>query len=270
MRAPAAVRGLPLAGCRVVVTRSREQAPALVERLQARGGRARVVPAIRFQPPEDPAPLAGAARRICTYDWVVLTSANGVAALARALEGTGAGVGELQRVPVAAIGPGTAAALRARGITPALVPPVYEGEALARALLETGVRPGSRVLVARAAEAREELPQLLRAAGVVVEVVAAYRTCPDRASLPLLHEVAREGCDVVSFASAGTASAFATLLQEAGLSLASLGSPRIACIGPITAARVARLGWPVAAVAGTYTVEGLVQAVTEAWTGRSG
>ena len=124
----------------VLVTRSWEQAQELARRLEAEGARALLFPTIAIRPPASPQALAEALKALDRYRWLVLTSPNGVEAVRRALEGMGRDGAALRRVQVAAVGPGTAEALRAWGVEPDLVPARFETEALAEALVDRGWR----------------------------------------------------------------------------------------------------------------------------------
>jgi hydroxymethylbilane synthase len=242
-------RGGPLSGWRIMVTRADGQAAALTQALEASGADTIACPVISIAPiPVDPKALEA----LPTYDWLVLTSANGVDRLvellhqdARALPG---------HIKVAAIGPETAARAKAAGMTPTLVPDRFVAEDLAAALM-AAMAPGARVLLARAAGAREILPEALRAHGAIVDVLETYRALPPpglRARLaPSL-----SGVDVVTFTSSSTVRAFVDAL-EAPLP----DRITVACIGPITAQTARDLGLRVDIIAQEYTTRGLVEAI---------
>ncbi len=252
----------PLLGWRVAVTRAREQAPALARRLRAVGAAPLVVPTIELHPPADLGPLDRAAREASRYDWVALTSANGVASFFAALDRQGLDARALGGVRVAAIGPGTAEALRERGVRADLVPGEYRGEALAEALLGASERP-PRVLLPRAAVARDVFPDAIRAAGGEVDVVTAYvARRPDASTADRLRAWLAEGSvDVITLTASSTVTHLLELLGDdarerlAGVTLAS--------IGPITTATAERAGLTVAVTASTYTLEGLVDALEQ-------
>src|SRR5215470_12855382 len=176
------VKALPLHGRRILVTRASEQAEAFSERLRALGAIPVEFATIRIVPPEDWEPLDDALRRLCGagwYDWLVFTSVNGVRTCLERLRSLG--YPAPGNVRTAAIGPATAAALAHYGITADLVPGEYIAESVAAALIDDAQRrnqplAGKRVLLARAAEARNVLVSELQGAGAVVDVVAAYRT----------------------------------------------------------------------------------------------
>ncbi|MEW6278075.1 MAG: uroporphyrinogen-III synthase, partial [Candidatus Eremiobacterota bacterium] len=183
------------------------------------------------------------------YDWVVFTSPQGVTAF---LEG---GV-ELGSARVACIGPSTAEALAPFGRRPDVIPKSYVAEGLLQAL-EGHPMEGRRVLIPRAAEAREVLPETLRERGARVDVVPAYRTVPER-DLP--EALLRERVDAVTFTASSTVKGFHTLL---GGRRPSADFPAVA-IGPVTAGTCRELGFPVLAMAENHTVEGLVEALVGA------
>ncbi len=244
--------GRPLFGRRVVVTRARAQASALAGRLRELGADVIETPTIAIAGPADGGAALGAAlARVASYDWLVLTSPNGVARTfdlvpdARALAG----------VSVAAVGTGTAEALAERRIVADLVPPRF----VAEGLLDVFPAPpaaGGRVLLAVAAGARPVLPDRLRAAGWEVDVVTAYRTVP---VVPDAHALARVAeADAVTFTSSSTVTNFCDAIGDARV------PPVVASIGPVTSATALERGLTVSAEADPHTIDGLVAAVVAA------
>ncbi|MBO0748685.1 MAG: uroporphyrinogen-III C-methyltransferase [Acidimicrobiaceae bacterium] len=238
----------PLFGRRVVVTRAREEASGLSDRLRALGAEPVELPTIRIAPPADGgAALTRAAARLSAggYEWVAFTSANAVAPLLdRVHDARSFGT-----TRIAAVGPGTAAALKARGLVADLVPE----RAVAEGLLEAWPAPrGGRrgVLLPRAAVARDVLPDGLAAAGWEVEIVEAYRNEPERPDPDALSEV--RVADAICFTSASTVENFLAVARPESL------PPVVVCIGPVAAARAEKAGIKVAAVADPHTLEGLV------------
>ena len=229
--------GRPLFGRRVVVTRARAQASTLVEKLRALGAETVELPTIE---------IVGEALQgllPSTYDWVAFTSVN-------AVERVFAGVRDARAfgaAQVAAVGPGTAAALAMRGLVADLVPE----SAVAEALVEAFPAGAGRVLLPQAAAARPVLADGLRAKGWTVDVVEAYRTVPARPSDDALAAAAK--ADAIAFTSSSTVTSW--------LALGTTLPPVVACIGPVTAATAAEHGVPVAVVAGEHTVDGLVDAL---------
>ncbi len=242
---------LPLSGVRVVVTRARAQAGELSDLLRRRGAEPIEIPVIRIVDPDDGGhAMRAALDELTSYDWAVFTSPNGAE---RVCAEPGAVAG-LRSLSVAAIGPGTATALAAHGIAADLVPDRYVAEGLLAAF-PAPPRGGGRVLVARAAEAREVLPEGLRAAGWSVDVVPAYRTVPAEVSQEQRRRVAE--ADVVTFTSSSTVRHFVDLVGPAAV-------PRlVACIGPVTAATARELGLAVAVEATEHTMDGLVGALSD-------
>jgi uroporphyrinogen III methyltransferase/synthase len=234
--------GGPLAGRTIAVTRAREQASGLAARLQALGARVVLAPAIRTEPLDARLPDLGG------FDLLCLTSPTGAVRLlalvrdARALAGP----------QIAAIGPGTAAALRSGGIEPDVVPERSNAEGLVDALEGVDVR---RALIARAEEGREVLPDALRARGAEVELLALYRTIAE--PLSDTERAAALEADLLVFASSSAVRAFH---DAAG----TLAGPRIASIGPATSATIRDLGGAVAIEAAEHTPDGLIGAILEA------
>ncbi|HEX8803881.1 MAG TPA: uroporphyrinogen-III synthase, partial [Acidimicrobiales bacterium] len=243
----------PLFGRRVVVTRARAQAGELVERLAALGAATVEVPAIEVHDPADGgAALAAAVERLGRYDWVVVTSPNGARRLLDAVRAAGRDARALGGVRLAAIGPGTAEVLAAGNLVPDLVPPDFVAESLVAAF-----PPGpGRVLLARAAVARDALPEGLRAAGWDVDVVEAYRTAP----VPLTDEQAEAlaAAEVVTFTSSSTVTNLLRAIGDRPM------PPVVAAIGPVTAATARAHGLSVDVEAPVHTIDGLVDALV-AW-----
>jgi uroporphyrinogen III methyltransferase/synthase len=253
----------PLFGRRIVVTRAREQASELVARLSALGAATVEVPAIAIAEPSDGgAALAAAVDRLAAdaYGWLVLTSPNGARRLLAALRGAGRDARALGGVAIAAIGPGTAEVLADANLVADLVPPRFVAESLLEAFPAPGGAgaggPGDRVLLVRAAVARDVLPEGLAARGWHVDVVEAYRTEP----VPLddAAAAALAAAEVVTFTSSSTVTNF---LATAG---AGAVPPVVAAIGPVTAATARDHGLTVAVEAEVHSIDGLVDALC-AW-----
>jgi uroporphyrinogen III methyltransferase/synthase len=245
----------PLFGRRVLVTRTRRQASQLASALRASGAEPLEVPVIEVTDPLDGGvALRAAAERLGEFEWVVVTSPNGADRLLGAVEAVGGDARSFGRARVAAIGPGTAKALRAGGIRADLVPERYVAESLLDAL---GSPDGlGTVLLARAEVARDVLPDGLSAAGWTVEVVDAYRTVPATVSEAERASVA--AADIVTFTSSSTVERFVEAFGAAAV------PPVVACIGPVTAATARSLGVPVTVEAEVHTIDGLVSALA-AW-----
>ncbi|MGH9024431.1 MAG: uroporphyrinogen-III synthase [Acidimicrobiia bacterium] len=247
---------LALAGRRVVVTRARPQAGELRLALEALGAEVVELPVIEI------AATAFEVPPLTPFEWVVFTSRNGVEAFVEALRAAEIDVAEVSRRGVAAIGPGTAAALADAGIRPTLVPATFVAEALVEAFPEApsggGSSPSPRVLIARASEARDVLPEGLRRKGWELEVLSVYRTVLGRPDDQALAAVRAGAVDALTFTSSSTVRNFLSFVGEL-----PTPQPPAFCIGPITAATATELGISVAAVAPERTIAGLVETVVK-------
>jgi uroporphyrinogen III methyltransferase / synthase len=248
----------PLSGRRVVVTRARPQAGAFTRALEAVGAAVVEFPTIEIAPPESYARLDAAIAKLDSYDWIIFTSVNGVdyfaarlAQLRRALNG---------RIHAAAIGPETAKAVESLGVAPEVVPEEYRAEAILGKLRPEAMR-GQKVLVPRAAEARDVLIRTLREWGAEVDVVEAYRTiAPASDPAPLRGMLLGGEVDAVTFTSSSTVRNFQTIFAGEDLKRLLLRSV-VACIGPITQSTAEEIGMRVDVVATEYTIGGLTQAL---------
>jgi uroporphyrinogen III methyltransferase / synthase len=249
----------------VVVTRPRGQAAALADPLAELGAEVRLVPTISIEPTGLNDEIRAAADAVGQYDLVVFTSANAVREFAARVRECGGTVRSLGGAPVAVVGPATAAAAREAGVEPALMAEEFVAEGLLAALDERHVAlAGARVLLPRAAEARDVLPQTLRARGATVDVLTVYETRPVAALA--VSAVRLETADFITFTSGSAARRFAELMGDdstgAGQTLAErLAGTRLCSIGPQTSAALTELGLPVAVEAEPHTTEGLVQAI---------
>jgi len=244
----------PLFGKRVLVTRPAGQADDFAARLWELGAEPVFAPTIAIGSPDDPMAVKRAIASVREYAWIVFTSRNGVDVFFDGLNEIGRDVRVLGDVKIAAIGPRTAEALARRYVRVDFVPETYVNEAVAEGLLER-TRPGDRVLLFRAQEARDVVPSALRAAGRVVDDVAAYATHtiddPDFAT-----KVA--GADILTFTSSSTVNGFVANIPDVR---AAIAGKTIACIGPITAATAREAGMQVDVIADTFTVDGLIGAL---------
>jgi len=245
----------PLAGLAVAVTRARAQASALADRLRELGAAVVEAPAIRI------VPLDGATPDLRRYDLVCLTSPNGVRLLFDRLLGAGLDARALAGVRVAAIGPGTAAALRSYGVVADVVPPErFVAEGLVEALAPV---PVTRALIARAAEARDVLVDALRGRGADVDVLALYETVAEPLSEAQVRAVA--AADYVTFTSSSTVR---FLLQSLGADGAVLRG-RLVSIGPVTSEALRERGLEPDVEAGRHDIDGLVEALVADHAGRN-
>jgi uroporphyrinogen III methyltransferase/synthase len=236
----------PLAGVTVAVTRARAQASGLAARLRGLGADAVEAPAIRIAAIDGPAPA------VDTYDLICLTSPNGVRMLFDRLAAAGRDARSLAGARVAAIGPGTAGALREHGVIADIVPERFVAEGLVEALADV---PVSRALVARAVDARDVLPDALRERGAEVDVVALYETLAE--PFDDGQRVAVAGADYVTFTSSSTVKFFFQALDGAELS----ERVRLASIGPVTSDALRERGLEPDVEAGRHDIDGLVDAL---------
>jgi uroporphyrinogen III methyltransferase/synthase len=254
----------PLFGRRIVVTRAREQASEFADQLRLLGANVLEFPTIGLRPPDDWAPLDAAIARLAEYDWLAFTSVNGVKFFFERLWEKGRDVRALGRAKLAAIGPKTAAALTGRGLRVDLTPTEFRGEALAAAFGEVA---GVRVLIPRAIEAREALPDELTKRGAKVDVVPAYRTDPGVFDAPALRDALASGkVDAVTFTASSTVRNFATAFGP-GEAAQLTKNCVVACIGPVTADTARELGLTPTFVCETYTLDALTNRLLDHFKG---
>jgi uroporphyrinogen III methyltransferase/synthase len=259
--------GLPLFGRRVLVTRSREQAPALAAALRRAGAEPVVVPLLELAPPAEPGELDGALAELAAYDALLFTSGNAVRAFAARAAERGVSLRGLA-ARVYCVGPGTAEAARAAGLEVHGVPERrFDAEGLLEHVARELPPSGRRFLLPRAEEARETLPEGLRAAGARVDAVTVYRTIAAPADAPALRERLRHGeLDALTFTSPSAAKHFAALL-DAGSREAARRCV-VAAIGPVTAEALRNLGLAADCVAERPDDACLVEALAGALAGR--
>jgi len=254
--------GRPLFGQRVINTRPEDQAAPLSARLTEFGAEMLEAPTVRTVPPDDWSCVDAALRRLNEYDWLVLTSANGVDAMIDRLRALSLDGRALSGVRIAAIGPVTAARLEAHFITADLQPEVFVGEALAQAIVSTGSVSGQRILLLRSDIAREQLPHDLTAAGAQCDDVAVYRTvAPPDLPARVIERLERREVEWITFTSPSTIRNFLDLLGAERRSL--LEGVRVASIGPITSKALEAVSLAPTVEAVTHTVEGLVDAIVK-------
>jgi uroporphyrinogen III methyltransferase/synthase len=245
----------PLHGRRIVVTRARAQSSGLAATLRGLGAEIIELPAIRIEPRIESDEVRRAIGAIDTYALICLTSPNGARLLFEALEAAGLDARALAGATVAAIGPGTAAALAERGIAADIVPKRFVAEALVEAL-ETVEVDGRTVLIARAAEARDVLPEALRERGGKIDVVALYETVRED---PAPEDVeAAQSADYITFTSSSTVR---NLVETLGDRFPK--TPRVVSIGPITSESARAVGLEVDIEAERHDVDGLLEALLE-------
>jgi uroporphyrinogen III methyltransferase / synthase len=245
----------PLHGRRVVVTRARAQASGLAAILHNLGAEVVELPAIRIEPRIESEEVRVAAAAIGIYELVCLTSPNGVRLLFEAIAAADLDSRALAGVTVAAIGPGTARALAKRGVVADVVPECFVAEGLIEALGDVEVE-GSRVLVARAADARDVLPEYFEQRGAEVDVVSLYETVREQPDTEAIE--AAQPADYVTFTSSSTV----TNLTEA-LGERFPANARIVSIGPVTSEAAREAGLSVDVEAERHDIDGLLTALLE-------
>ena len=249
---------LPLAGRRVLVTRSVHQAGKLSEGLRALGAIPVEVPVLEICPAENMAALDAGLAGLRQYDWLILTSANTVRALAnRALE-LGLELFNSRNPKVAAVGEATAEAARQAGFTVAFVPESYVAESLLDGLV--GEVAGAKILLTRAAVARDVIPDALRTAGSTVDVVDAYRNVMPEAAPEQLRRALAGGIDVATFTSSSSVTHLEAAAKTAGIGWPFQGVTAVS-IGPITSETLREKGWEPAVEANPSDIPGLIAAV---------
>lgn len=253
----------PLFGKKILVTRSRAQASKLTHQLEELGAECIEAPAISLKAPADAyRALDKALGDIDKYNWLIFTSTNGVEYFWQRLEKMGKDARALASAKLCAIGSATAEALKQRGLIADVVPDRYQAEGIIDALKDT-IKPGIRVLIPRAAQAREILPEALRKAGAEVDVVPAYETAIGEGnSEEIRQELQKGNIDAITFTSSSTVTNF---LQLLGGDASLLNKAKLCAIGPITAETIRKNGLPVSAEATEYTIDGLVEALKEAF-----
>ncbi len=248
----------PFFGKTVLVTRAREQASKLTAALEGLGAKCLEVPAIRLAEPEDGyQAVDDAIARLGDFDWLIFTSVNGVGRFFERMEHQGKDARSLGRARIAAIGAATADALKSHGILADVVPREYRAEGILESL-QGKIKTGQKILLPRAQEAREILPEKLRELGVVTEVAPVYRTVAAEVDGEMLRQKFAQGeIDYVTFTSSSTVT---NLLKIIG-SPEALRGAKAACIGPVTAETCRKSGIEPDIVAEEYTIDGLVQAM---------
>ena len=253
----------PLFGRTVVVTRAREQASESAALFARMGARVIQFPTIKINPLADYAELDEAVGNLSRYGWLVFTSVNGVRFFRERLAALNLDARALHGVKVAAIGPATAKAVESMGIRADLVPSSYVAEGVAQAMLELGMK-GERVLLPRAKEAREVLPEALRAAGAVVDVITTYENVPSEENRDaVIAALENDELDCITFGSSSTVRNFLasipleTLKKHPGV--------RFAAIGPVTAETMRRMGLTPDILPENFTIPALADAVCAAF-----
>jgi len=256
----------PILGKRIIVTRARAQASDLVRRLTQLGAECIQCPTIEVAPPESWQALDDAIARLKDFDWIAFTSVNGVQFFFERLFANRLDTRALGHLRTAAIGPATAQAMRRFGLQADILPETYQAESVVEAFSQYPMH-GRSVLLPRAAQAREILPEELRRKGATVEEVAAYRTVAPAGKFDTVIENLNTGAiDVVTFTSSSTVRNFVALLPT-DRAASIIGKAVVACIGPITADTARAMGLRVDVVAEAFTIEGLCAAISQFYSG---
>jgi len=258
----------PLSGVRILVGRARHQAGALSGELRKLGATVLEIPFIEIRKPSSFKPLDSALQNLASYDWLILTSANGVEAMWERMAKLRLPRKDLGNLHIAAIGPATRKAIEQRGVKVDVVPKEYVAESVVRSLRRRV--KGKRVLLVRAKVARDVIPHELRKAGAQVDVVEAYETVVPESSRMRLQAALRnpkQRPDVITFTSSSTVRNFVALLGSRGRvarAHTDLDAILLASIGPVTSATLRELGLRVGVAAKEFTIPGLVQAIRHA------
>jgi len=265
----------PLSGVRVLVGRARHQAGALSSELRKLGAQVIEIPFIEIRKPRSFKPLDASLKSLATYDWLILTSVNGVEAMWERMEKLRLTKRTMSNLLIAAIGPATKNSIEKRGVKVDIVPKEYVAESVVRSLKKRV--KGKRVLLVRAKVARDVIPRELRKSGAQVEVVEAYETVVPESSRRRLAASLNNPSNrphVVTFTSSSTVRNFVELLRKRSTrpavrtvptimrrTIKALAGIRMASIGPVTSSTLRELGLPVDIAAKEFTIPGLVEAI---------
>jgi uroporphyrinogen III methyltransferase / synthase len=248
----------PLFGKGIVVTRPDKQAYDLGALLEREGARVFHFPTIKIGPPRNWRSLDTSINKLDTYNWIIFTSANGVQYFFERLFVLGKDIRDLRGIKICCIGPATAKQVQAKGIRVDLIPKQYISEGILQSFASINMR-GQTVLIPRAAQARDILPDGLTKAGATVDVATAYETVgSEKKKKELRAMLAHNNIHVITFTSPSTVTNF---LQIMGRGFSLPEEVKIACIGPVTAATANEAGLSVDIMQDEYTMEGLVQSL---------
>lgn len=258
----------PLFGRKIMVTRAREQASRFMAGLTELGAECVELPTIEIKPPSSWQDLDRAIMDIADYQWLIFTSINGVNFFFKRLYELGKDIRSLRDIKVSAIGPKTAEAIYERGINPDLIPDEYKAEGVIEAFRGRDCKD-INILIPRAAEARDILPEELKKMCARVDVVEAYRTMmPDAGSEGLGEMLKRGQIDMATFTSSSTVTNLVSMFRGQENNLRQwMQNVTIACIGPITAKTAEENGFRVSITPKEYTIEALTGAIVEYFSG---
>jgi uroporphyrinogen III methyltransferase/synthase len=254
----------PLFGKRIIVTRAREQASGFLKSLVMLGADCIEFPTIEIVPPESWDALDRAIQNIESYNWLLFTSPNGVKYFLKRLEALRKDVRDLKGLRIGAIGPKTAERWHELGIRPDLMPDEYRAEAIVEDFKEWKMR-GARILLPRATQAREVLPDELKKMGAHVDVVSAYQTIKPEYGVEKVRKMLKEKTiNMVTFTSSSTVHNFAEMFKVDSEKLVGwMKAVPVACIGPITAKTAQKKGFKVDLIPPKYTVDALAESILE-------
>ncbi len=256
----------PLFGRGVVITRPERQADDLAQLLAKEGANPISFPTIRIVGPTDWRKLDTALKKIDKYDWIIFTSANGVQFFFNRLLEKGKDIRDLKGIKICCIGPATAKQIEIKGIKVDLVPDEFVAEGILNSFATMKLR-GKKILIPRAAKARNILPQGLKKKGAFVDVVNAYRTLNSGRKKEEFEELFMENkVDVITFTSSSTVTNFVKIM---GADYSLPPHVQVACIGPVTAATARKAGFNIDIQQDEYTMEGLVQSLIDRFKNKS-
>ena len=255
---------MDLHGKRIIVSRAKEQASTLSQLLRERGAEVLEIPFIEIRPAESYEALDKAIENLMAYDWLILTSVNGVTALFSRLEKQGKSEADLLHLNIAAIGPATRKAIEKHGLPVDLMPEEYVAESVVEEFREQQIR-GQRILLVRAKVARDVIPNALREMGAKVHVMEAYETVVPESSRTAILEALNDSHKpyAITFTSSSTVKNFAALVGEDRLHSSLLDGVKLCSIGPVTSATLKDHKLRVNVEAKEYTIPGLVEAIAK-------
>jgi uroporphyrinogen-III synthase len=256
---------MDLHGKRIIISRAKEQAGSLSNLLEQKGAEIVEIPFIEIRPAQSYEALDKAIENLMAYDWLILTSVNGVIALFSRLEKAGKSEADLLHLKIAAIGPATRKAIEKHGLPVDVMPEEYVAEAVVEEL-QGQLRPGERVLLVRAKVARDVIPTALREMGVKVHVMEGYETVVPESSRSAIVEALSSEQDkpyAITFTSSSTVKNFVELLGEQRVHSTLLDGVKLCSIGPVTSASLRENNLRVDVEAKEYTIPGLVEAIVK-------
>ncbi len=249
----------PLKDLRILVTRPEAQAAALMEQLRQAQAEPILLPTIKIVPPPDSDPITNAIKNIKSYQWLILTSSNGVNCFFDYLKEKELGPVDLNHLKTICVGPKTALAAKKRGFKGGLVAKEYAAEGIIELFSGTDIKK-QKILIPRALKARETLPENLRKKGAAVDIVPVYETIFPPESAPKLENLLDSGrIDIITITSDSAATNLIKNCPQKHLT--TLKNIPTICIGPISAKAATKAGLNVKAVAEEYTAEGMIEAL---------